>query len=108
MKVLSLLLAVLILLTGCAREIPEPAFLPQTCPAETQPPETEPPETLPPETEPRDPLTELLEKMPLEHKVGQLFLARCPQQNALEDVKTFHLGGYILFSRDLLGQIGRD
>ena len=98
MKVISLLLAVLILLTGCAQEIPE------TLPPETQVPETLPVETLPPETEPTDPLEALLSMMPLEHKVGQLFLARHPEGNGLEDVKQFHLGGFILFARDLQGR----
>ena len=88
MKVFSLLLAVLILLTGCAQEIPE----------------TLPPETEPTETEPTDPLEALLAMMPLEHKVGQLFLARHPEGSALEDVKQFHLGGFILFARDLQGR----
>lgn len=43
---------------------------------------------------------ELLEQMTLEEKVGQLFFARVPESNALEDVTTYHLGGYILFGRD--------
>ncbi len=41
-----------------------------------------------------------LEQMSLEEKVGQLFLARCPANHAIEDVENFHLGGYILFNRD--------
>ena len=32
--------------------------------------------------------------------MGQLFLARCPDVGAVEDIGTFHLGGYILFGRD--------
>ena len=103
MKVFSLLLAVLILLTGCAQEIPE-TLPPETQVPETLPAETLPPETAPPETEPIDPLEALLAMMPLEHKVGQLFLARHPEGNGLEDVKQFHLGGFILFARDLQGR----
>ncbi len=38
--------------------------------------------------------------MTLEEKVGQLFLARCPDINAITDVKKYNLGGYILFARD--------
>ena len=42
----------------------------------------------------------LLASMTLEEKVGQLFFVRCPAENAVEDVAAYHLGGYILFSRD--------
>ena len=38
--------------------------------------------------------------MSLEEKVGQLFLARCPDVNAVSDVLEYNLGGYILFARD--------
>ncbi len=98
MRLLSLFLAVLIVLTGCSQ--PEPI-------EETLPPEpstTAPTETEPPVTEPVDPLESLLVMMPLEYKIGQLFLARCPAKNALEDVEQYHLGGYVLFGRDLDGQ----
>jgi len=74
MRLLSLLLTVLILLSGCSQ--PEPAE--KTLPPE--PSTTAPTETEPPVTEPVDPLEALLAIMPLEHKVGQLFLARCPAE----------------------------
>lgn len=51
-------------------------------------------------TEPYDPLQMLLDSMTTEEKVGQLFLARCPDESAAEDIRTYHLGGYILFGRD--------
>lgn len=35
-----------------------------------------------------------------EEQVGQLFLARCPETGAVEDLQTYHLGGYVLFGRD--------
>lgn len=38
--------------------------------------------------------------MSLEERVGQMFLARCPSKNAISDIKTYHLGGYVLFARD--------
>ena len=38
--------------------------------------------------------------MTLEEKVGQLFFVRCPETNAVEDISTYHLGGYLLFGRD--------
>lgn len=46
----------------------------------------------------------LLSAMTIEEKVGQLFLARCPDENALEDIQAYHLGGYVLFGRDFAGQ----
>ena len=45
-------------------------------------------------------LQALLDSMTLEEKVGQLFFVRCPAENAVEDISTYHLGGYLLFSRD--------
>jgi len=38
--------------------------------------------------------------MTLEEKVGQLFLARCPEENAATLAAQYHLGGYVLFARD--------
>lgn len=64
-------------------------------PAETIPPVATAPETLPP-----DPLEQLLADMCLEEKVGQLFLARCPGEDAAAQAEEYHLGGYILFGRD--------
>ncbi|TWT12446.1 beta-hexosaminidase [Streptococcus sp. sy004] len=45
----------------------------------------------------------LLKQMSLEEKVGQLFFARVPVYNALEDLETYGLGGYMLFARDYEG-----
>ena len=45
-------------------------------------------------------LQALLDSMTLEEKVGQLFFVRCPEENAVEDISTYHLGGYLLFGRD--------
>ena len=42
----------------------------------------------------------ILFEMSLEEKVGQLFLARCPDIDAVSDISKYHLGGYILFARD--------
>jgi beta-N-acetylhexosaminidase len=38
--------------------------------------------------------------MSTEEKVGQMILARCPQQNAVKDIQTYHLGGFVLFAVD--------
>ena len=43
---------------------------------------------------------DLVSSMTLEEKVGQLFFVRCPADSAVEDVSTYHLGGYLLFGRD--------
>ena len=56
------------------------------------------------EPESEDPVTVLLQAMTLEEKVGQLFLARCPDEGAIPDLQTYHLGGYVLFGRDFAGQ----
>lgn len=50
-----------------------------------------------PEIRPAD---KLLEYMTLEQKVGQLFFARCPEEDAAEEIASLHPAGYILFARD--------
>lgn len=45
-------------------------------------------------------IQELLSSMSIEEKVGQMFIVRCPSQNAVQSIKDYHLGGYILFARD--------
>lgn len=45
-----------------------------------------------------------MKEMTLEEKVGQLFMARVPEQNQIEDIKNYHLGGYLLFDRDMEGK----
>lgn len=47
---------------------------------------------------------EILNAMTLEEKVGQMFIARCPEINSVQKVKEYNLGGYILFSRDFSGK----
>ena len=96
MRYICFLVIIMTILSGCAGVQPPEDTVPttqQTIPPTTQ--ETEPPTTLPP-----DPVEELLDGMSLEEKVGQLFLARCPESGALEDIEAYHLGGYILFGRD--------
>lgn len=43
---------------------------------------------------------QILKTMSLEEKVGQMFIARCPEENAAQAVANYHLGAYILFARD--------
>ncbi len=42
----------------------------------------------------------MMKKMTLEEKVGQMILARCPASDGSVIAKKYHLGGYILFGRD--------
>lgn len=77
----------------------------ETLPAATQSPATLPP-TQPP-TQPRqpeDPVEVLLHRLSLEQKVGQMFLARCPESGAAEAVAQYGLGGLLLFGRDFAGE----
>ena len=43
---------------------------------------------------------EILTRMTVEEKVGQMFIARCPEESAAKKAAEYHLGGYILFARD--------
>ncbi len=43
---------------------------------------------------------EMVKDMTLEEKVGQMFIARCPQSNAAKLVEKYKVGGYILFADD--------
>jgi len=43
---------------------------------------------------------ELLQTMTLEEKIGQMFLARFPENEVIEEIQNHHPGGYILFGRD--------
>lgn len=47
---------------------------------------------------------EILSSMTLKEKVGQMFIARCPEENAVQKAEEYHLGGYILFARDFEGK----
>ena len=92
----------MLLLTGCGgKTVPPPPEEPDIPPAEApETPPEEPQEPEPPEDPEEAALLALLEDMTLEEKTGQLFFVRCPAENALEDVMTYHLGGYLLFGRD--------
>lgn len=105
MRIFSIFLCFLLLftLTGCsAPEETQPLPIETTLPA--QPPQTLPPETQPPVTTPPDPIELILEGMTIEERVGQLFLARCDDASALQDIAQYHLGGFVLFGGDFDGQ----
>ncbi|WP_300603777.1 glycoside hydrolase family 3 protein [uncultured Oscillibacter sp.] len=95
----------ILLLTGCGgKTVPPPPEEPDIPPAEApeapEAPPEEPEEPEPPEDPEEAALLALLEDMTLEEKAGQLFFVRVPAENAVEDVMTYHLGGYLLFGRD--------
>ncbi|MBQ7001353.1 MAG: beta-hexosaminidase [Oscillospiraceae bacterium] len=92
MKLLIMLLS-LLLLTGCADT---------TEVLETEAATVAVAETVAiTETEPApDPIREMLNAMTLEQRVGQLFLARCNAETAIEDIQTYQLGGFVLFAED--------
>lgn len=110
MKKTVLLLLSVLLLFGCAQNVPDlpsqSADIPTVAPTEaTLPPETLPPETQPPETDPQpDPLAQLAASMTLPELVGQLFLIRCPETDVQAVVDTTQVGGLLLFGRDIDGQ----
>ena len=60
------------------------------------------------ETEKNKVVEERLVSMTLEEKVGQLFWARVPSSHQLEDLHSYHFGGYLLFGRDFQGQTLED
>ncbi len=98
MRMIMMILCLLVL-TGCASQpVPETV---STIPSEvtTLPTEENVP-TPPPETEPPDPIQRILEGLSIEERVGQLFLARCDQSVAMEDLQAYHLGGFVLFGED--------
>lgn len=45
-------------------------------------------------------LAQIVDDMTLEEKVGQMFIARCPESDAAALAGEYQLGGYILFARD--------
>ncbi|MGM0336994.1 glycoside hydrolase family 3 protein [Enterococcus sp. AZ007] len=49
----------------------------------------------------KEKVDKLLAAMTIEEKVGQLFMARVPEQNQVADIQNYHLGGYLLFDRDM-------
>jgi len=43
---------------------------------------------------------EIADGMTVEEQVGQMFFARFPQSRVLEEIESYHTGGYIVFGRD--------
>ena len=109
-RFLAALLAALTVftLTGCGKtENPAEPVTPGQAEEPAAPTEPEPTpeeiaeqERLASEQAREEKLQTLLDSMTLEERVGQLFFVRCPEENAVEDISTYHLGGYLLFGRD--------
>ena len=93
MRHIFVILILSLLLCGCSSPEPELSIEPTLPPVAAMPSATE--ETVPP-----DPIQRLLEVMTTEEKVGQLFLARCPEEGAIGDIEKYHLGGFLLFGQD--------
>ncbi len=101
-KTLTLLLALMLLLSACgARKADDTPVQPDTPAPTTQPDDPAPVTPTPtPEEQAEQRLREAIADMTLEEKVGQLFFVRCPEAGAAEDVAAYHLGGLLLFGRD--------
>lgn len=81
------------------RAVELPRYTPQLLPDEpTEPPLPDPRE---------ETVSALLSSMSIEEKVGQLFFARCPTYKQVEKISEFHLGGYLLFTRDFQNNAGQ-
>lgn len=93
MRHIFVILILSLLLCGCSSPEPELSIEPTLPPVAAMHSATE--ETVPP-----DPMQRLLEVMTTEEKVGQLFLARCPEEGAIGDIENYHLGGFLLFGQD--------
>lgn len=107
-RILAVFLLIALLLCGCAEFEKPAASTAGTETAETPPapPTTEPDastEPTQPESEPEKRLSRpeaLLAQMELREKVGQLFLARCPDFGAVESLENYPVAGYVLFGQD--------
>lgn len=49
-------------------------------------------------------IEDFIANMTIEEKVGQMFFVRCPNEQEVQDVANYHLGGYILFDKDFNGR----
>ncbi len=69
-------------------------------------PESQPEEVVEETVDPKAAkIDELMGSLSQDQKIGQLFLARVPEGDAqLADIKTYGLGGYVIFGRDVEGE----
>ena len=108
----ALLAACILFLTGCGKTTPSSPVtsLPPAASsaAASSPASSEVPPAVQLAQPEADPIAALLAEMTTEEKVGQLFFVRCPAENALSDVRSYHLGGYILFGQDTKDKTAND
>lgn len=112
-KFVLLPLMLLCLLCGCTGEEKSPSPEPEEIEAAANVPEpvpaAAPEEVLAPVPEPdprQEMVDDLLSRMSLEEKVGQMFFVRCPDVGAAERISEYHLGGCLLFTRDFKDSAG--
>lgn len=93
-----LLAECLLLAAGCVpgTHPPEEMLEPET----TQAAATARPQQTAATGQPQSGVEQILADMTLEEKVGQMFIARCPEADAAALAEEYQLGGYILFARD--------
>ena len=99
-RLTALMLALLLLLTACGAQKTDDTPVTPPAPDTNDTPAADPVPEPTPEEQAEQRLRETIAGMTLEEKVGQLFFVRCPEAGAEEDVKTYHLGGLLLFGRD--------
>lgn len=93
-----LALCILFLMSACANGDSQPEQFQATEPTIVQP-------TTMSEEEINDQkLDRFISNMKLEEKVGQMFFVRCPDEDAVQQVSEYNIGGYILFGRDFDGK----
>ncbi len=46
-------------------------------------------------------INEVLSGMNLDQKIGQIFLAKVPEVNQIEDIQNYNLGGFVIFDQDV-------
>ena len=106
-RYLFILLAAVMLfaLAACSSNKPESSASQTTAVSSDAAPATDKESSKDNRTEPPEPNAEYIQamvaNMSLEEKVGQMFLAAVPDENAVETAKQYHLGGYILFGKDV-------
>lgn len=97
MKFIAFFLSIFLLCGCCAPSAETTAQAPEAIP---EIPDETVLSLLPDSSAPVDTIGDLIDYMTLEQRVGQLFLARCDAEIAVEDIQKYHLGGYVFFAQD--------